>query len=227
LPTSRFPVQEIFRRSKELPLDMARLSGSRLLLDKVDRTGLTSTTRRESAGMQTSKDDVSIYTHTRLYLRGHVTAKGNARLWLWTRLWAPLRGLLPWLHVPPLTVATPSLQSQLYVGRKDIYKAPMPYPHLDPYTSGGMSMTIAPPGGPTRKHCLGPQVSLWDLYLSLGVASSKPQVCGRWKVNIGLYWRRKLLLNKFRIDEAWELALFDVTGLSRLPCNEGKGTQSR
>jgi hypothetical protein len=134
-----------------------------------DRTGLASATRHESAGMRTSKDD-SLSTHTRLYLRGHVTAKGNAGLWLWTRLWAPLRGLPPRLHVPPLTVATPSLQSQLYVGRKDIYKAPMPYPHLDPCTSGGMSMTIAPPGGPTRKRCLGPQVLLQDLICLLGVA---------------------------------------------------------
>jgi hypothetical protein len=33
-----------------------------------------------------------------------------------------------------------------------------------------MSMTIAPPGGPTWKHCLGPQVLLQDLICLLGVA---------------------------------------------------------
>jgi hypothetical protein len=38
----------------EGPLDTARLSGPRLLLDKVDRTGLASATRHESAGMRTS-----------------------------------------------------------------------------------------------------------------------------------------------------------------------------
>jgi hypothetical protein len=54
------------------------------------------------------------------------------------------------------------LRSQLYL-KEGIYKAPMPYPHLNPCTSGGMSMTIAPPGGPTQKRCLGPQVSLRNL----------------------------------------------------------------
>jgi hypothetical protein len=38
----------------------------------------------------------------------------------------------------------------------------MPYPHPSPCTSGGMSMTIAPPRGPTQKRRLGPQVSLQD-----------------------------------------------------------------
>jgi hypothetical protein len=98
-------------------MDTARLSGSRLLLDETVRTGLTFGTKRESEGTRTSKSR-SLSTHARLYLRGHVTAKGNAGHWLWPLLWTPLRALPPRLHVPLLQVATPSLRSQLYARRK-------------------------------------------------------------------------------------------------------------
>jgi hypothetical protein len=46
-----------------------------------------------------------------------------------------------------------------------------------------------------------------------------------WEVDIGLYWDGKPLPNEFWINKAWELALFDVAGLSRLPCYEGEGAQ--
>jgi hypothetical protein len=48
-------------------------------------------------GRRHTKDEF-VSTHMRLYLQGHVTAKGNAGLWLWTWLWAPLQGLPPWLQ---------------------------------------------------------------------------------------------------------------------------------
>jgi len=95
----------------------------------------------------------SIYTTCISTMLGHVTTNEDARLWLWTLLWTLLWLLPPQLHVPPFKVATRSLRSQLYVRRKDIYKAQMPYPHLGPCTSGGMSMTITPPRGPTQKCC--------------------------------------------------------------------------
>ena len=110
--------------------------------------------------------------------------------------------------------------------QKDMYKAPMPYPHLNPCTSGGMSMTIAPPRGPTRKRCLGPQVLLQGLVYLWERPLSKPQVRSRWKVNVGSHWNGEPSLNEFWIDKAGELALFDIAGLLRSPCDEGKGTQS-
>jgi hypothetical protein len=73
------------------------LSGSRLLLDKTVRTGLASTTRHEFEGTRTSKDDF-LSTQARVYLPGHVTAKGTAELWLWALLWTPLWGLPPRLQ---------------------------------------------------------------------------------------------------------------------------------
>jgi hypothetical protein len=85
-----------------------------------------------------------------------------------------VRGLPPWLHVPPYTVAMPSLRSQLKGPMVCMYKAPMHYPHLSPCTSGGMSMTIAPPKGLTQKHRLGLQVSY-----SVTKASSGRVVEGR------------------------------------------------
>jgi hypothetical protein len=185
--------------------------GSRLLLDA------------SRCGHGQAKLD-SVSTHTRVYQQGHVTAKETARLCLWSLLWTPLRGLPPRLHVPPLTVATPSLRSQLYV--KSMYKAPMPYPHLNPCTSGGMSMTIAPPRGPTQKRCLGPQVLLRGLVHLWERPLSKLQVGSRWEVNVRLCRNGKPSPNEFWIDEAWEFALFNVAGLLTSSCDEGKGTQS-
>ena len=194
-----------------LLLDGCAKDSSRLLLDA-----------RQRGHGQARMDSLS--TQARVYLQGHVTAKGTAELGLWALLWTPLRGLPPRLHVPPLTVATPSLRSQLYV--KSMYKAPMPYPHLNPCTSGGMSMTIAPPRGPTQKRCLGPQVLLRGLVYLWERPLSKLQVGGRWEVDIRLCWDRKPSPHKFWIDKAGELALFDVVGLSGSPCDEGEGTQS-
>ena len=54
----------------------------------------------------------------------------------------------------------------------------------------------------------------------------KLQVGSRWEVNVRLCQYRKPSPNKFWIDEAWVLALFDVVGLLTLLCDEGKGTQS-
>jgi hypothetical protein len=72
----------------------------------------------------------SVSTHMHLYQQGHVTAKGNAGHWLWALLWALLRGLPPRLNVLPLTVATPSLRSQLhvkkYVQGTDALPSPQP-----------------------------------------------------------------------------------------------------
>jgi len=55
-----------------------------------------------------------------------------------------------------------------------------------------------------------------DLICLLGVAfieaSGVRQVESQYWVVLG----RKPLLNEFRIDEAWKLALFDVAGLSRV-----------
>jgi hypothetical protein len=87
-------------------------------------------------------------------------------------------------------------------------------------------MTIAPPRGPTQKCCLGPQVLLRGLVYHWERPLSKPQVGGRREVNIRLCWGRKSSPNKFWIDKAGELALFNVVGLSRSLCDEGKGTQS-
>jgi hypothetical protein len=86
-------------------------------------------------------------------------------------------------------------------------------------------MTIAPPRGPTQKRCLGPQVLLRGLIYHWERPLSKPQVGSWWEVDIGLYWDGKPLPNEFWINKAWELALFDVAGLSRLPCYEGEGAQ--
>jgi hypothetical protein len=58
------------------------LSGSRLLLDKTVRTGLTSTTRQSSKGRGQAKM-IFCLQHARVYQQGHVTTKGNAGLWLW------------------------------------------------------------------------------------------------------------------------------------------------
>jgi hypothetical protein len=87
-------------------------------------------------------------------------------------------------------------------------------------------MTIAPPRGPTQKHCLGPQVLLRGLIYHWERPLSKPQVGSWWEVDIRLCWGRKPLSNEFWIDKAGELAVFNVTGLLRFPCDEGKGTQS-
>jgi hypothetical protein len=46
-------------------------------------------------------------------------------------------------------------------------------------------MTIAPSGGPTWKHCLGPQVLLQDLICLLGVAFV--EASGVWRVE-SQYW---------------------------------------
>jgi hypothetical protein len=52
-------------------MDMARLLGSRLLLDETVRTGLVFTTKCESEGTQTSKHEFSIYTHVSVSTRSH------------------------------------------------------------------------------------------------------------------------------------------------------------
>jgi hypothetical protein len=202
-------------------LDTARLSGSRLLLDETVRTGLASTTRRESEGTRTSQPPLLSTTCAYLSTRSH-DHQGSC--------WALALGSAMDSAVGTAATATcaPPHSSNALVAistlcQKHMYKAPMPYPHLGPCTSGGMSMTIAPPRGPTQKHCLGPQVLLCDLVYLWLWPLSKPQVCSRWKVNIGLYWDGEPSLNEFWIDKAWELALFDVTGLSRLPCDEGEG----
>src|ERR1700733_1342785 len=74
-----------------------------------------------------------------------------------------------------------------------MHKAPMPYPHLGPCTSRGMSKTIAPPRGPTWKHCLGPQVSPQPCYHNRSTPESGSCVGGRWEVDIGWYWNREPL----------------------------------
>jgi hypothetical protein len=86
-------------------------------------------------------------------------------------------------------------------------------------------MTIAPPGGPTQKHCLGPQVLLQCPVYLWERSLAKPQVGRRWEVNIGSCWDRESLLNKFWIYEAWEPALFSIGGLSGSPCDESEGAQ--
>jgi hypothetical protein len=60
---------DVPRCSSSFPLDTARLSGSRLLLDETVRTGLAFTTKRELEGTQTSKHEFSIYTHASLSTR--------------------------------------------------------------------------------------------------------------------------------------------------------------
>src|ERR1700733_2934896 len=75
-----------------------------------------------------------------------------------------------------------------------MHKAPMPYPHLGPCTSRGMSKTIAPPRGPTWKHCLGPQVSPQPCYHNRSTPESGSCVGGWWEVNIGWYWNREPFL---------------------------------
>jgi hypothetical protein len=135
-------------------LDMGGLSGSCLLLDETVQTGLASTTRRELEGTRTSKP-VFLSTHARLYQQGHVTTKGIAGHWC--RLCYRLRygtAATATCAPPPSSNALVAISTQ----RKCIYKAPMPYPHLSSCTSGGMSMTIAPPRGPTQKRRLGLQV---------------------------------------------------------------------
>jgi len=87
-------------------------------------------------------------------------------------------------------------------------------------------MTIAPPRGPTWKCCLGPQVLFLDLIYPWERSLSKPQVGGRWKGDIRLCCNGKLLLNKFWVNEAWELTLWNIAGFLRLLCDEGEGTQS-
>ena len=87
-------------------------------------------------------------------------------------------------------------------------------------------MTIAPPRGPTWKRCLGSQVLLLGLVYLWKRSLLKLQVGSRWEVDVRLCQNRKPSPNEFWIDEAWELALFNVVGLLTLPCDEGKGTQS-
>ena len=101
--------------------------------------------------------------------------------------------------------------------QKNMYKAPMPYPHLNPCTSGGMSMTIAPPRGPTWKHCLGPQVLLQGFVYLWERPLSKPQVGRWWEVNVGSHWDRELLLNKFQVNKAWKPArhILKITNISQ------------
>jgi hypothetical protein len=86
-------------------------------------------------------------------------------------------------------------------------------------------MTIAPPRGPTQKHCLGPQVLLQGLVYLWKRSLVKPQVGRGWEVNIGSRWDRESLLNKFWIDKAWKPALFSIGGLSGSLCNESVGAQ--
>jgi hypothetical protein len=117
---------------------------------------------------------------THVYQQGNVTATGYARLGT-CRTWlcllsgsttAMLVGNADTATCAPPQVATPSLRAQFE--EKEAYtihnihvQGANAYPHLGPCTSGGMSMTIAPPEGPTWKKCLGPQVSSGRLGLGL------------------------------------------------------------